>query len=66
MRDAGLLALADVCLLPSFRGHTLPNWVRRRLGAGLGGVVLFAFNIAGRDQLAELCADMRAERTRTS
>jgi beta-N-acetylhexosaminidase len=61
MRDAGLLALADVCLLPSFRGHTLPDWVRRRLGAGLGGVVLFAFNIAGRDQLAELCADMRAE-----
>jgi beta-N-acetylhexosaminidase len=59
--SAELLSLADTCLLPSFQGHTLPDWTRRRLAGGLGGVVLFAFNIADHDQLARLCADMRSE-----
>ncbi|MFI7125549.1 glycoside hydrolase family 3 protein [Nonomuraea sp. NPDC050153] len=56
-----LLRLADAVLLPGFAGHTPPDWLRRRLGEGLAGVVLFSRNIAGPDQLARLTAALRAE-----
>jgi beta-N-acetylhexosaminidase len=50
------------CVLPAFEGPVVPDWVRRRLGEGLGGVVLYAWNVQDRDQLRALTADLRAER----
>ncbi|SDV01852.1 beta-N-acetylhexosaminidase [Microlunatus sagamiharensis] len=47
-------------LLPGFSGTELPDWLCARLRAGLGGVCLFARNIAGHDQLAALTAEIRA------
>jgi beta-N-acetylhexosaminidase len=49
------------CLLPGFAGLEPPDWLRRRLADGLGGVVLFARNIRDREQLAALTAELRAE-----
>jgi len=57
-----LEALADAVLLPGFAGTAPPDWVRRRVGGGLGGVVLFARNCESPAQLAELTAALRAER----
>ncbi|MEQ4718193.1 glycoside hydrolase family 3 N-terminal domain-containing protein [Nonomuraea sp. B19D2] len=56
-----LLRLADAVLFPGFTGHMPPDWVRRRLGGGLGGVVLFSRNIADAAQVARLTAALRAE-----
>ncbi|GAA4048044.1 glycoside hydrolase family 3 protein [Nonomuraea soli] len=60
-RDRGLKRLADSVLLPGFQGTSPPDWLRRRLGDGLAGVVLFTRNIAGFAQVAELTAALRAE-----
>ncbi|WP_336211272.1 glycoside hydrolase family 3 protein [Nonomuraea sp. LPB2021202275-12-8] len=60
-KSVDLLRLADAVLLPGFVGHTPPDWVRRRLGDGLAGVVLFSRNIAGPGQVARLTAALRAE-----
>jgi beta-N-acetylhexosaminidase len=49
-------------LLPGFAGTAPPDWVRRRVAAGLGGVVLFARNLASAAQAGELTAALRAER----
>jgi len=46
-------------LLPGFSGTELPDWLRARLRDGLGGVCLFARNIASHDQLAALAAEIR-------
>jgi hypothetical protein len=54
--------LALTCLLPGFEGTTAPDWLRRRVGDGLGGVLLFARNVASPPQLARLAAALRAER----
>ncbi|MEU8355271.1 glycoside hydrolase family 3 N-terminal domain-containing protein [Nonomuraea sp. NPDC048882] len=56
-----LLRLADAVLFPGFTGHDPPDWIRRRLGAGLAGVVLFSRNIADPAQVARLTAALRAE-----
>ncbi|MEW1838900.1 glycoside hydrolase family 3 N-terminal domain-containing protein [Nonomuraea angiospora] len=56
-----LLRLADAVLFPGFTGHTPPDWLRRRLGEGLAGVVLFSRNIADPAQVARLTAALRAE-----
>ncbi|GAA2356752.1 glycoside hydrolase family 3 N-terminal domain-containing protein [Nonomuraea africana] len=56
-----LLRLADSVILPGFVGTAPPDWLRRRLSAGLAGVVLFSRNIAGPAQVAELTAALRAE-----
>ena len=53
---------AATCILPGFEGPTVPNWVRRRLAEGMGGVVLYAWNVESRDQLRALTADLRSER----
>lgn len=45
-------------LLPGFSGTALPDWLRDRLRQGLGGVCLFARNIAGHDALAALNAEI--------
>ncbi len=52
--------LALACLLPGFHGTDRPpDWLRRRLAAGLGGVVLFARNARSPAQLAALTAALR-------
>ncbi|MET8001372.1 glycoside hydrolase family 3 protein [Nonomuraea glycinis] len=60
-KSGDLLTMADAVLLPGFAGHTPPDWVRRRLGEGLAGVVLFSRNIADPAQVARLTAALRAE-----
>src|SRR5262252_509244 len=60
-RDPRLMRLADSVLQPAFEGTAPPDWVRRRLAGGLGGVVLFSRNIADSAQLATLTASLKAE-----
>ncbi|HZQ82968.1 MAG TPA: glycoside hydrolase family 3 N-terminal domain-containing protein [Gaiellaceae bacterium] len=48
------------CVFPSFPGSAPPDWIRRFLAGGGGGIVLFAYNVEG--SLPELCAALRAER----
>jgi beta-N-acetylhexosaminidase len=62
MSDRGLGPAAAACVFPGFRGTTVPDWLRRELEGGLGGVVLFAFNVDDPEQLAELTSSLRAER----
>jgi beta-N-acetylhexosaminidase len=50
------------CVLASFPGHQPPDWLRRWLERGLGGVVLFADNVRDGEQVAELNGALRAER----
>ena len=57
-----LSGLADAVLLPGFAGTTAPDWVRRRVASGLGGVVLFARNCESVEQVAALTAALAAER----
>jgi beta-N-acetylhexosaminidase len=47
------------CLLARFSGLRAPDWLCRWLDEGLGGVVLFAGNIASPDQLRALTAELR-------
>jgi beta-N-acetylhexosaminidase len=58
-----LRELAARCIFPSFPGASAPDWVRRFLAGGGGGVVLFAYNVPSRDELVALCASLRAERS---
>ncbi|MEO3928080.1 glycoside hydrolase family 3 protein [Micromonosporaceae bacterium B7E4] len=58
-----LSSLAAAVLQPGFVGTTRPpDWVRRWLGEGLGGVVLFARNVVDAEQVTALTDAMRAER----
>jgi beta-N-acetylhexosaminidase len=50
----------DACLLARFPGTRPPDWLRRWLDDGLGGVLLFADNITGPEQLGALAAELRA------
>ncbi|MFC5833091.1 glycoside hydrolase family 3 protein [Nonomuraea insulae] len=52
-----LYRLAMTVLHPGFEGTSAPDWLRRALGEGLGGVVLFARNAIGEG----LVRDFRAE-----
>jgi beta-N-acetylhexosaminidase len=54
--------LAAGCLLAGFEGPTVPDWLRRWLEAGLGGVCLFAWNVESPEQVAELTASLRSVR----
>jgi beta-N-acetylhexosaminidase len=58
---AELERLALACIWPGFPGLEPPDWVRRRLADGLGGVCLFAWNVRDLEQVAELTAALRAE-----
>jgi beta-N-acetylhexosaminidase len=53
---------AAACLFPGFAGLTASDWVRRWVGRGLGGVVLFGQNIDEPRQVRELTASLHAER----
>lgn len=50
----------DACLMARFTGTRPPDWLRRWLDDGLGGVVLFASNITGPEQLRELTSQLRS------
>jgi beta-N-acetylhexosaminidase len=59
----GLSILAAAVLQPGFEGSAAPpEWVRRWLGEGLGGVALFARNVHDAEQVGALTAALRAER----
>ncbi|TMD05121.1 MAG: N-acetylmuramic acid 6-phosphate etherase [Chloroflexi bacterium] len=60
MDDLERLALG--CLLPGFDGTVAPEWVRRRVAEGLGGVVLYGRNVRTPEQVASLTAQLRADR----
>jgi beta-N-acetylhexosaminidase len=62
MTAGGLEPAAAACVFPGFDGVDVPDWLRRMLADGLGGVVLFARNVRDPEQLAELTASLRAER----
>jgi beta-N-acetylhexosaminidase len=53
------LSLGAAFVLPSFPGSEPPDWIRRFLGEGGRGIVLFAYNV---DDLPALAASLRAER----
>ena len=58
-----LESLAAACVFPGFDGLTPPDWVRRWLERGLGGVVLFGRNVSGGpEQVRALTRALRAER----
>ena len=57
-----LQRLALGCLLAAFDGTTLPDWMRRRVVDGLGGIVLFSNNIESPDQVAALTTALREAR----
>ena len=59
--SAELERFALACIWPGFEGLEPPDWVRRRLESGLGGVVLFGRNCADVDQVAALSASLRSE-----
>ena len=54
--------LALRVIFPGFVGTSPPDWVRRRAGQGLGGVVLFARNVQQPGQLRALNDALHAER----
>jgi beta-N-acetylhexosaminidase len=56
-----LRLMAEAVLQPGFDGTAAPDWVRRRIAGGLGGVVLFGRNIAGPQQVAALVGQLREE-----
>jgi beta-N-acetylhexosaminidase len=60
--DAELRSLAAGVLLPGFAGTTAPDWVRRWVSDGLGGVLLFGRNVVDDQQVAALSASIAAER----
>jgi beta-N-acetylhexosaminidase len=49
------------CLLASFPGLEAPDWIRRWLARGLGGIVLFGDNVRDGEQVAELTGVLRSE-----
>jgi beta-N-acetylhexosaminidase len=63
MTEGGLEPAAAACVFPGFDGLTVPDWLRRGVADGLGGVVLFARNVRDPEQLAALAASLRAERS---
>ncbi len=53
---------AAACVFPSFPGSTPPDWIRRFVAEGGGGIVLFSYNVESPGALAALGAALRAER----
>jgi beta-N-acetylhexosaminidase len=55
--------LASSCIFPGFEGPTVPDWARRRVDEGLGGIVLYAWNVESGGQLQVLTAELRGVRS---
>ncbi|HMG43157.1 MAG TPA: glycoside hydrolase family 3 N-terminal domain-containing protein [Acidimicrobiales bacterium] len=58
----GVRALAAATLLASFRGPVVPEWARRRVDEGLGGVCLFGSNLRGVESAGEVSAALHGVR----
>jgi beta-N-acetylhexosaminidase len=56
-----LRRLANTVLQPGFDGMTPPDWLRRALADGLGGVLLWNRDFTGSARLLELTDALRAE-----
>jgi beta-N-acetylhexosaminidase len=50
--------LAHAAVVTGFVGTAVPDWLARRVDAGLGGVCWFAQNVEDEDQVTELAADL--------
>jgi hypothetical protein len=61
--DPGLRRLILPTLLPAFPGLTAPQWAVDLVAEGLGGYVLFYYNIADTTQLAALTGSLREAAT---
>jgi beta-N-acetylhexosaminidase len=53
---------AAACLLVSFPGRRPPDWLRRWVERGVGGIVLFADNVRDGEQVAAFVGALHAER----
>jgi beta-N-acetylhexosaminidase len=62
MSPGGLAPAASACVFPGFLGLEAPDWLRRELANGIGGVVLFARNVREPEQVSALVSSLRAER----
>ena len=62
MSPSGLEPAAAACLFPGFDGLVAPEWLLQQVGAGLGGVVIFARNVRDPEQVAALSASLRAQK----
>jgi beta-N-acetylhexosaminidase len=51
-------------LMPGFPGTRVPDWLDAALADGLASVCLYASNVESRDQLRDLCADLRSRSPR--
>jgi beta-N-acetylhexosaminidase len=59
--DRNVRRLALGTILAGFEGDTPPDWLRRRLGEGLGGAVLFARNVHDDEQVGRLVSAVHGE-----
>jgi beta-N-acetylhexosaminidase len=57
--DPGLRRLILPTLLPAFSGLTPPRWALDLVAEGVGGYVIFYYNIAAEEQLRALTATLR-------
>jgi beta-N-acetylhexosaminidase len=62
MSPGGLAPAASACVFPGFLGLEPPDWLRRELANGIGGVVLFARNVRDPEQVSALVSSLRAEK----
>ena len=62
MSPGGLAPAAAACVFPGFLGLEPPDWLRRELAEGIGGVVLFARNVHDPEQVSALTSSLRAEK----
>ena len=58
--DATDLRLACArCMCVGFHGHHVDDALADMLDRGVGGVILFARNVESREQVRELCLDIK-------
>ncbi|GAA1592624.1 glycoside hydrolase family 3 N-terminal domain-containing protein [Kribbella hippodromi] len=57
VNEAEIRRLALGCVLASWEGPSIPYWIERLLGDGLGGVVLFESNLAADDAYTRAMTD---------
>ncbi|OLB65029.1 MAG: glycoside hydrolase [Actinobacteria bacterium 13_2_20CM_2_72_6] len=60
--DPGLRRLALRTLLPAFRGHRAPGWITDLVAEGVGGCIIFGYNVVAPEQLTALTTQLRAAR----
>ena len=53
-----LTTLAARTVMASFDDDVLPDWARRRLADGMGGICLFGENVTSIEAIGRLCADI--------